>query len=460
MIRTIPAFFALLVVVLVFTGKVFAQTPPPEFIPNDPRHDDVWARQLNLLKAWAWEQTATPLEQQGVIALLDDWVDCTHPDLKDNCLPQFTFNATDRPYQSKGLHGIGAASLAGARTHNSIGVSSIAGLTGRVKFISVKVVDNTTTRSEWVIAGLHRVLQLKRSGLNIVAVSCNVVTGIPIAREAEVDRLLKDLAAEHVYIIAPAGNSPVNLDTVTAFPAAYSRRYKNIITAAAVDEDGETLAAFSGYGPESVSVAAKANVKVVSTLDPIDDSGGFGGTSSVTPQVAAAYALIRLYKEQDGEKAAERLKFTARMFPALEKKIGFGRIDVYDSLTMQIGCPSASLGPILITERGSNRAVALTSVSHKSEFSKTDPHNISADQQTRLMLFAYNVDVNSPVVVQAQDSQGQTFQLPVESVGKLTRPACIMQINVKLRSELAIGDVGLTVEVQSRISNRAVITIK
>ena len=51
-------------------------------------------------------------------------------------------------------------------------------------------------------------------------------------------------------------------------------------------------------------------------------------------------------------------------------------------------------GPVLLTEAGSTRAVALESVTHlRDPFSLDSPSAIGPDRRTRVVLFATNVDL-------------------------------------------------------------------
>ena len=81
--------------------------------------------------------------------------------------------------------------------------------------------------------------------------------------------------------------------------------------------------------------------------------------------------------------------------------------------------------PVLFTDEGANRALALDSVTFKRDpFSLDDPNNFSADHHTRLMLLAANLDLQlgdgPPIVAaQADDGKGNTYPLTVEWVGRL-----------------------------------------
>jgi hypothetical protein len=123
--------------------------------------------------------------------------------------------------------------------------------------------------------------------------------------------------------------------------------------------------------------------------------------------------------------------------------------------------------PALVTEANSARAIALDSVTLvRDPFPPVNPHNFSADQRTRVMLFARNVELQpgegaTAVTAQAEDAQGRVFQLPVEYVGRVRDFDWLTQIVVRLPDELAgAGDVLVSFTVRGVTSNRAVVSVE
>ena len=102
-------------------------------------------------------------------------------------------------------------------------------------------------------------------------------------------------------------------------------------------------------------------------------------------------------------------------------------------------------GPMLVTETGSDIAIALDSFTMLSEpFSLTNPFNFSSDHRTRLMLFAMNMDLlpgenSSAVTVRAEDAGMTTFPLAVEFVGKVPGLDQFTQIVVRLPDNTPSG---------------------
>ncbi len=80
---------------------------------------------------------------------------------------------------------------------------------------------------------------------------------------------------------------------------------------------------------------------------------------------------------------------------------------------------------MLLLEENSSRAVALDSVTFvRAPFSTSSAFNFAADQRTRGMLFAINLNVlpgetSSVVMAQAVDSQNRTHTLVVEQIGQV-----------------------------------------
>jgi glucose/arabinose dehydrogenase len=127
---------------------------------------------------------------------------------------------------------------------------------------------------------------------------------------------------------------------------------------------------------------------------------------------------------------------------------------------------AANQRPELITEGGTGLALALDSVTMMREpFPLSTVHNFSQDGRTRLMLFAFNLELlsgeNSSVVTAwAEDSQGR-YPLTVEAVNKVPNFSWLTQVVVRLPDQLASKDeVLVSIELRGIASNKALVKLK
>jgi hypothetical protein len=118
--------------------------------------------------------------------------------------------------------------------------------------------------------------------------------------------------------------------------------------------------------------------------------------------------------------------------------------------------------PQLITQPGSTRALALESVTWRSEpFSPNSSFFLGSDIRNRIALFALNLDLLpgetlSAVVVDAEDASLQTYPLTVEYVGKVPECPEVTCVIVRLNDALQdVGDVLIRLTLHGMISNRA-----
>jgi len=129
---------------------------------------------------------------------------------------------------------------------------------------------------------------------------------------------------------------------------------------------------------------------------------------------------------------------------------------------------ASSRTPSLLTrDDDATRAVALDSVTMMREpFPVVTLNNFSADQRTRLMLFAFNLELlpgetSSAVTVQAEDSSHRIYSLPVEYVGTVPGFDWMTQIVANLPDEIAnAGDMWLTISLRGAPINKALVNIK
>ena len=119
--------------------------------------------------------------------------------------------------------------------------------------------------------------------------------------------------------------------------------------------------------------------------------------------------------------------------------------------------------PILLTEHNSTKAIALDSTTWIGEPFSLSGNHLSPDGLTRIMVFATNIDllVGLPIIAQAEDSQQRIIPLTVEYAGMVPGNNSLIQINVKLPSELRGNDrAWISVMVNGVPSNKALILLK
>jgi hypothetical protein len=88
--------------------------------------------------------------------------------------------------------------------------------------------------------------------------------------------------------------------------------------------------------------------------------------------------------------------------------------------------------------------------------------NTSADQHTRIMLFATGIELapRETVAVQAQDSQTRVYPLVVEDVRKVPNLDWLSQIVVRLPDSIDVeGDFQISITCRGTVGNKAVISI-
>ena len=128
--------------------------------------------------------------------------------------------------------------------------------------------------------------------------------------------------------------------------------------------------------------------------------------------------------------------------------------------------PPAGQVPILLTNGNSQSALALDSVTWVGEpFTINNFHNFSADQRTRLLLFAVNVELgagetSSVIEAQAEGAGGQIFPLTVESFGSVPNFGWLKQVVVKLPDQLAgSNEIRVSLRVRGTAGNTVVVKL-
>lgn len=122
---------------------------------------------------------------------------------------------------------------------------------------------------------------------------------------------------------------------------------------------------------------------------------------------------------------------------------------------------AAAGGPELITEATTTRAIALESVTWRREpFTPTQAIPFGADNRTRIILFAKNLDLLPgetalAVTAEAEDASRVRYPLTVEYVGKVPGFDWMSMVIVRLHDQLgSVGDVLIGIRLRNVASNR------
>ena len=279
----------------------------------------------------AWDITTG--SSSVVVADLDSGVDLNQPDLVSNIYtnpnpngqPGFAddvhgWNFVDNDNDVTDLdgHGTNTAGIIAAQGNDGTG---IAGVNWNVSLLPVKITNSNSIVEADIIAGINYCTLLKSQGVNLVAMNLSFSsTNFPL--DTVEQNALAAAGKVGILAVASAGNDSIDLANTSTTgndvtgedldgglfrtPAKFSLSNSNVITVAAVDNQGN-LAEFSNYGASTVEIAAPG-VNILSTeptyavpnvtWTPVDASnvtgtpyGYMSGTSQAAPFVTGIIAL-------------------------------------------------------------------------------------------------------------------------------------------------------------------------
>lgn len=255
----------------------------------------------------AWRTTRGDAHQ--IVAVLDDGIDYSHPDLFANMWANkgeiaangkdddnngvvddiFGYDSVDddgnpMPEEEHGTHVAGTIAAIGG---NGLGVVGVA---PQSKLMALRVLGKGGSSVSVILKGLDYAVKMKDRGVNIRVVNASL--GAPSECLQATLNVLEQLNKRGVVFVAAAGNGGEdskgdNNDVTPNTPG--SCKVDNVVQVGNIKADGE-LVSSSNYGVESVHVAAPGGEILSTTPNGFYDS--LTGTSMASPHVAGVASLI------------------------------------------------------------------------------------------------------------------------------------------------------------------------
>ncbi|MBN1894511.1 S8 family serine peptidase [bacterium] len=362
--------------------------PVPEYrletVPDDPLFEKMHhLSQIQAERAWDIHKGENGI-RPVVIAVVDEAVEWTHPDLAPNVWNNLgedangngltvvrdgsgwkwdaaDLNGTDddgngyiddligwdfiskaggqdndpSPDYPECTHGTHVAGLAAGATNNALG---IAGIGWNVRFMPLKL--NSSPDLKIDADPYPAILYAARNGADVINLSWGSYT---YSRADE--EILRSVSDSGVLVVASAGNQNTG---IPHYPSDYYR----VISVASVSGRDEK-SSFSDFR-KSVDVSAPGGENLLlegiwSTIP----GGGYAavpywGTSMAAPQVSGLLALLKSYRpDWTAERLAQQL-FAAcdpvdAINPGYTNGLGYGRINAYRTLTESVSLPFEKL---------------------------------------------------------------------------------------------------------------------
>lgn len=345
-----------------------------------------------------WKNYDSLMKKDVIIAVLDSGVDTAHPELKDRLVPGFNFTAKTpelgKIYDDKVGHGTHMAGILAAISDNNEG---IAGLSGKIKVMPLKVYDGreraTETESGTNENITARVIKAVDFAIANKADILHFSMGWPRANNnATVEAAFKRAHDAGLIVVAAAGNDHHDGQI---YPCAYAE----VICVASSDIDGK-LSRFSNYGGH-VDIAAPGQ-EILSLWPQLMTSIQFGpkgyelksGTSQAAPFVSGAVAILKgIYPQESAQQIRARILLGATTF---ENKVGYGFLNIARSLELKTpaitapvfkGLEDTTVHPQdlsfefpLVIEKGSSGTPAVKIRSLNAEVKLLVPVKVSEDK--------------------------------------------------------------------------------
>jgi putative cell wall-binding protein len=276
---------------------------------------------MNVPEAWS----VTTGRSDLIVAVIDDGVDITHPDLAariwsnpgevanglDDDGNGFVDDVNGWDFCNGDASVLDSGDFHGTHVAGSIAASGngagIAGVAPNVKIMPVKFLDQNQPECGEDFNAVAAIEYAVAEGADII----NASWGGP---DFSASLRAAIAAAPQVLMVAAAGNSNSNNDTLPIYPASYD--LGNILSVAAIHNEGHLNDA-TNFGPVSVDLSAPGE-DILSTM-PGNTYALLSGTSMAaanTTGVAALAASARTSLLSSGSQLRQHLIRTARALPS------------------------------------------------------------------------------------------------------------------------------------------------
>lgn len=308
-----------------------------DYTPNDYYFADSslsgqWGLyKINAKKAW----DVTRGSRSIVIAVVDNAVDTSHPDIKPNVVSARDVSDNDnnpRPPRNDNEweHGTHTSGTACAVTNNYGGVASIGFNCG---LMAIKATHDVTGNDSgnYINDGFAGISWAVANGASIISCSWG-----DYSYSTTEQNVINNAYTNNVLIVAAAGND--NFKDSLFYPAAYN----HVLSVAATDNN-DKKAYFSNYG--SWVDASAPGISILSTF-PGNAYGYLQGTSMATPLVAGLCGLVRsvnpsLSVDQVINIIVSNCDNINAQNPLYVGLLGGGRINAYKAVESALQCVSS-----------------------------------------------------------------------------------------------------------------------
>lgn len=316
--------------------------------PNDTFFSNQWGLQrINAPRAWPISEG----DANVVVAVLDEGVDLTHPDLNLWPVSYSTITHTNDG-SPVGNHGTACAGIIAARIDNALGV---AGLAGKCRVMAISTFFADTQVAE----GLYYAAD---NGARVVSMSFGVYPSWMMWDFTIIEAALQYCQDKNLVLVAASGNENQN---VSRFPGSDPRTIcvggsnRDDVRKAIGDTSIENWWG-ACFGPSLDVVAPCLEIPTTDRqgaagYTPTDYDMRFNGTSSATPHVAALAGLIisvnpalrNVDVREIISESTDKINTPAYVYSATAGKpygtwnneVGYGRINAERALL--IACKSA-----------------------------------------------------------------------------------------------------------------------
>jgi subtilisin family serine protease len=211
------------------------------------------------------------------VAVLDTGISKNHDDLGDNVIAGRNIIAGDPDANDDHGHGNYCAGLIGAESNNNDGM---AGMNWKVSLMPVKFIDKDECGTSTQAA--EAVLFAANNGAAVISASWGGLGYSTALRDA-----ISGAGCKGILFVASAGNTALDLDKNSYFPATYA--LDNMIVAGASDDDDNRFS--TGFGKFNVHLSAPG--ESISSADLPSSYTDGNGTSAAVALVAGAAALVK-----------------------------------------------------------------------------------------------------------------------------------------------------------------------